>query len=760
MRLPRPTFLFLFSVIAPVVFMTTDLSLINFRIDEGISPGTYVGNLAKSAPVRRLLGGHTDGARFELFPSSDSGAALFDVAARTGIVTTAGPVDREKVCRQGETHCLVTLHVQLVPPDPEEAKEGAESTVKPAPSLVDGATSTILRVQILIADVNDNAPEFGSRQAELQVPENSPVGAIFALQPAQDADTPVNGVSDYALNATDGVFGLIVRKNPNSDTQRDPLLQQKKPLDRETVPYYTYTLTARDKDNKKGQLVVRVQLVDVNDNAPRWEKAPYSVEMSECKPLGEPLLRVKATDADEGINGRVTYQIAAAANPRIHQMFYMNGDNLHANENPDYEKEHKVVVPLVAEDGGRLQSTTKVEITVIDCNDHRPTISVRGRSGANPRIPENIQTARLVATLVVADGDSGENGRTACSIDATSHFELREVAPSPMPGDSRQGSSRTQYYDLLTLAGADFDRERHPRHHVSVTCRDFGAHPLTNKRTLVVEVTDQNDNPPMFARAIIRLRVSENNRPGDLVGSVRAIDPDFGSNGLVTYRLESVEEPEKVNGSEQEAPKKGLSFRIDMQGNLRALTRFDRETRERYRLRVIATDNGRPRKLSATALVIVSIADVNDNPPRFPKANFRFEVREAKGTQRLPSSLLGRLNASDPDSGGNGSLRYSIADFLPPHHCRHCFTIDSDGALRVSGRIDRERVPSYRFRVVAYDQGSPIQLSGSAWVHVTVLDLNDNKPKLLFPAPAINDTVQIEADTPAGHQVRVVHVQN
>lgn len=124
------------------------------------------------------------------------------------------------------------------------------------------------------------------------------------------------------------------------------------------------------------------------------------------------------------------------------------------------------------------------------------------------------------------------------------------------------------------------------------------------------------------------------------VVQVTAVDLDTGNNARLTYRL--------LSGSDVFGifPNSGWVY-------LRQP--LDREARDRYSLRVAATDNGTP-ATSATALVTVSVLDANDNDPVFSQESYQFSVEE-----NLPRGApVGVIRAADKDLDNNGAIRYSL----------------------------------------------------------------------------------------------------
>lgn len=123
---------------------------------------------------------------------------------------------------------------------------------------------------------------------------------------------------------------------------------------------------------------------------------------------------------------------------------------------------------------------------------------------------------------------------------------------------------------------------------------------------------------------------------------IQAIDKDTGNNARITYRILS-------NSTED-------FFKVQSSTGWVYLSKtLDRETTDKHRMVITATDNGLP-PLSATASLVVNVIDANDNDPVFTNAAYEFQVEENKRT----GAFVGKIAASDADLGDNAVLRYSL----------------------------------------------------------------------------------------------------
>lgn len=262
----------------------------------------------------------------------------------------------------------------------------------------------------------------------------------------------------------------------------------------------------------------------------------------------------------------------------------------------------------------------------------------------------------------------------------------------------------SQSGDLTTKVKLDYDEAPHNYSvEISITDGLISDHAVVN-----VQVTDVNDNSPVFTSSSVTKSVPEDAEVGSNVTDVPATDKDSGFNEEIRYSL---------RGGEGR-------FAIDrMSGMVTVAGALDRETKPEYNLLVVAEDQGRPVR-SATASLLVQVSDINDNVPEFSKAEYQVEVLE---TESVGTSLL-TLSAVDPDEESNGRVTYSIFQQSPSSDPA-VFEVDpSSGALRLARPLDYSEVKGYSLMVQASDGGTP-SLVGNSSVVVKVKDVNNNPPE-------------------------------
>ncbi|XP_078267124.1 LOW QUALITY PROTEIN: uncharacterized protein LOC144599761 [Rhinoraja longicauda] len=230
-----------------------------------------------------------------------------------------------------------------------------------------------------------------------------------------------------------------------------------------------------------------------------------------------------------------------------------------------------------------------------------------------------------------------------------------------------------------------------------------------------LEILDVNDNSPIFPQSSIALQISEASAPGVRFRLAGADDPDTGANTVVAYTISS---SDHFSLRTQKTEDGTLIAELLLEKSL------DREQQSSFQLLLTATDGGTPRR-SATAQILITVLDINDNPPVFDHDIYRGSVSEnaPRGT------LLLKVKANDLDEGLNSELTYSFSD-IALISARKLFSLDPDtGELRVKGPLDFEQVNSYSLDIRAQDHGSPA-MTGHSNVLIKVIDVNDNAPEI------------------------------
>ncbi|XP_074068832.1 protocadherin-1 isoform X2 [Macrotis lagotis] len=656
-----------------------------YKVQEEQPPNTLIGSLAAD------YGFPDVGHLYKL----EVGAPYLRVDGKTGdIFTTETSIDREglRECQNqlpGEP-CILEFEVSIT-------------------DLVQNGSPRLLEGQIEVQDINDNTPNFANPVISLMIPENTNVGSLFPIPMASDRDAGPNGVASYELQAVpDKLFELQVAEDQE---EKQPQLIVMGHLDRERRDSYDLTIKVQDGGNppRVSSALLRVTVLDTNDNAPKFERPSYEAELSENSPVGHSVIQVKANDSDQGVNAEIDYTFHQAPEV-VRRLLRLNRTTGLITVQGPIDREDVSVLRffVLAKDRGANPKSARAQVvvTVKDMNDNAPSIEIRGiglvtHQDGMANISEDVAEETAVALVQVSDRDEGENAVVMCVVAGDVPFQLRQA--------SETGSDSKKKYFLQTTTPLDYEKVKD--YTIQIVAVDSGNPPLSSTNSLKVQVIDVNDNAPVFTQSLTEVAFPENNNPGDLVTEVSASDADSGSNAQLIYSLEP------------EPAAKGLFTISPESGEIRVKTSLDREQRDSYELKVVAADQGNP-SLQGTATVLVNVLDCNDNDPKFMLSGYNFSVME-----NMPAlSPVGMVTVIDGDKGENARVQLTVeqdnGDFVIQN---------GTGTILSSLSFDREQQSTYTFQLKAVDGGVPPR---SAYVGVTinVLDENDNAPYVTAPS--------------------------
>ncbi|XP_075131437.1 protocadherin gamma-B7-like isoform X25 [Leptodactylus fuscus] len=259
-----------------------------------------------------------------------------------------------------------------------------------------------------------------------------------------------------------------------------------------------------------------------------------------------------------------------------------------------------------------------------------------------------------------------------------------------------------------------------------------------NFYTITIEIQDVNDNAPKFSKKYYEIGISESANPGIHFPLENAEDPDLGTNSIQSYSLTSNE----WFSLGERTSKDGIKYpEVILEKAL------DREKQSYYELILSAYDGGKPPK-TGTAIIKITVQDVNDNFPTFLKDTYHIRLPEDSPV----GSLVGNVNATDEDEGTNGLVTYSFSRI--PKKADKIFSIDSlKGDIKIIGTLDYEVSDSYEMTVEAKDGGG---LVTHCKVLIQVIDVNDNAPDITVTILATT----IPEDSPPGTVIAIINVRD
>ncbi|XP_076001821.1 protocadherin-23 [Genypterus blacodes] len=580
-------------------------------------------------------------------------------------------------------------------------------------------TGEMIRMTIVVTDVNDHAPVFTPDKYHLEISELSPIGSRFQLQGAKDPDEGEFGTQGYRITESEmlELFHLEYR-NGSDNLNLDLVLVRK--LDRETRDFYSLTVQAFDGGipARTGILQVTIGVLDENDNPPVFNQTEYHTLVPEDAPVMSSVCQVHATDLDKDDNGRLTYEInRRQSDPN--EVFFINETTgvIYLNKPLDFETQsfHELIVR--ARDGGAQPeySSTFVGMKVLNINDNNPSISVLFLSETGDAVvSEAAGVGDYVARISVSDPD----------------FEDERVTVTLEGGEGKFTLKQTDDFLYALCVNAELDREEKDLYELKVLASDVGSPPLSSEKVLLLKVTDTNDCHPVFEKDVYTVTVSEDIPQGSSLILMQARDADDGVNAYVTYSILRSSQDSLISID----PESGL---------VTTAATLDREREVEVWLLVVAVDGGEP-ALSSTTTVTVVIEDVNDNDPVFQQQLYNVSIPEHS---QIGSCFL-QVVASDADSPEFGTLHFSLSDGFDQQDKHPLFQINPEsGELCISQDIDRDTGQTvHDILVKAEDPGG---LSAQTYVHIQVEDLNDNLP--VFNPELYS--VSISSHTQAGTEI-------
>ncbi|XP_078117566.1 protocadherin alpha-7-like [Sander vitreus] len=669
-----------------VTFWSRASGQFRYSISEEEKEGTAVGNIAKDVGVDKTT--LKDRGYRIVYGTTEP---PFRVNQDDGILYVNRKIDREEVCDRSKV-CLIDFKVVLENP------------------------LEVHYVAVEILDVNDHSPSFPEREKSLEISESALPGARFQLQAARDADSGSLSVQQYKLSLNEH-FRLEVKDR--GEDRKTPSLILQKPLDRESAKTHALLLTAIDGGNppRSGNMKIIVDVSDVNDNPPVFTQDSYTVQLKENSPFGTTVIQVNATDLDEGSNGEVVYSFGNDVDTRARSRFDLNPVTgvITVAGAIDFEECSRYEIDIQASDKGAATLATEksVIIHIVDVNDNAPEIEVTSFSRA---LPEDSKPGTTVALISVKDSDSGLNGKVMCYISQDIPFMLTP-------------SLQNNMYSLVTKLL--LDREQQSQYIVTIVGKDAGAPSLSSEKTIHMDVSDVNDNNPVFSQNPYTFYITENNNPGASILSLTARDDDEGSNARISYHI-----LRDTGGTHLFTSFLNVNSE---NGEILALKGFDFETLKTFQFQVVATDSGTP-SLSSNVTVNVFILDQNDNAPviLYPVSS----NGSAEGVEEIPRNvnaghLVTKVRAYDADIGYNGWLLFSLQEVTD----HSLFGLDRyTGQIRTLRSFTETDEAEHKLVILVKDNGN-VSLSATATVLVKVVE-----PKEAFAASDVKSVTKNEEE--------------
>ncbi|XP_058263792.1 putative protocadherin beta-18 [Hemibagrus wyckioides] len=448
---------------------------------------------------------------------------------------------------------------------------------------------------------------------------------------------------------------------------------------------------------------VDVEILDINDHAPDFERKDITIEIPESAALESPFSLDSAHDPDVGLNTLQRYTLNPTDHFTLKELSRSDGTKyvemvLKKTLDREQQDEHKLI--LTAFDGGSPQKsgTFKITVTVLDINDNSPVFS---QPIYRVSLSENIPKDSLVVRVSATDKDKGSNGEITYSFSDNSRKEVMDLFTI----NSVTGEIRVKF-------SLDFEKSKH--HELDVKAMDKGR--LEGNSKILVEITDVNDNSPVISVISFSNQIPEDSAPDSVVAMFNIKDTDSGKNGQIKCTVNS-----------------DLPFRIKSTSNnfyiLVTDCILDREMFSEYNITITATDEGYP-SLSTNKTLRLKISDVNDNPPVFQRHSYTAYVME----NNSPGVSIFAVTATDRDYGNNARISYFLEDLsVNGVSASSYISVNAEsGEILAIRSFDFEQTKEFNIRVKAQDGGNP-PLSSNVSVKIIIQDQNDNAPQILYP---------------------------
>uniref|UniRef100_A0A8D2BNB5 Cadherin 19 n=1 Tax=Sus scrofa TaxID=9823 RepID=A0A8D2BNB5_PIG len=401
------------------------------------------------------------------------------------------------------------------------------------------------------------------------------------------------------------------------------------------------------------------------------------------------------SDLDNG-NNSFQYKLLGAGAGNIFVIDERTGD-IYAVQKLDREEQSLYTLRAQVIDtttGRAVEPESEFVIRVSDINDNEPKFLDEPYEAI---VPEMSPEGTLVIQVTASDADDPSSGNNARLL-----YSLLQGQP---------------YFSIEPTTGvirisSKMDRELQDEYWVIIQAKDMIGLPgaLSGTTSVLITLSDINDNKPIFKDSLYRLTVSESVPIGTSIGKIMAYDNDIGENAEMDYSIEDDSKTFDIitNNETQEGIvilKKKVDFEHQNYYHIRAKVK-NRQVDEQ--LRIYHSE-------ASTTFIKIQVEDV-DEPPVFLLPYYIFEIFEGSPL----GSFVGVVSAIDPDQR-NSPIGYSVTR-------SKMFSIDDNGTIFTSNPLDREISAWYNLSVTATEKYDVEQIS-SVPVYVQVLNINDHAPE-------------------------------
>ena len=567
-------------------------------------------------------------------------------------------------------------------------------------SLVDSENYTII-----VVDVNDNTPIPAQNTYNISFSENVEIGFEVVRVEAIDDDSSINGQLVYSISSgndlghftIDNITGVIVVTAG---------------LDRESNSQYTLLVEVADRGipSLSAMVTIYVSVTDEPDNPPVFVQTLYTTSIPENSTNGFLVLAVKATDNDTGINADINYvfEETAFVNPFV--IDPVSGVISVAGQiDRELVQEYRLTVTAFNPNfANSTSSMVMVTVSIIDVNDEVPVFQMEVfQVNVNEDFtPVDTSSEQFSDNIFSGSGDVSQVRQifTVAAVDLDEPNTVNSQIQFSLLTQSDIFAINPQTGDIT--ASRELDRETGNFYRLQVQAIDFGSPRLSSTAFVDISIDDINDNSPQFSEVEYNASILEDVQPSSEVLLILATDFDSGLNSELVFSLVSTTV---------------IPFEIEIAtGRIYTTQSLDRETIPDYSFQVLVRDRGTP-ALTASASVLITLIDTNDNPPVVTPLSVILPLME----NLPPGTLNVSFTVTDEDLGLNSISNISLSGQSSS------FAINRFGVLEVSGPLDYETMPDIQFSVVVRNIVPP-HFTSIAQVNVQLSNVNDNAPVINF----------------------------
>lgn len=543
-------------------------------------------------------------------------------------------------------------------------------------------------VTVMFVQYNYFPPSFLPFIPNLSIPFTLPIGTEIIQLTAIDPEFPKkNNSVEYIITGGNGSDFFEVEHFTGK-------VQISRTFRQSFSTFLNLVVTARDSGFPplSSQIDINLEVTQENLFTPRFSENHIAFSVPENLPLGSVIGKIQAQDQDVGLSGLVSYLIEGGNKDGLFYVEHLSG-LIKLAKPLDFEAEKNHHILIIAKDGAWFSKTGRISVTinVTDINDNPPVFT---STEYLTSVSENSPIGSSVFQIIATDKDSGSNAEVTYSLISghTDYFSL----------DSINGT-------IITLEISDFEEQQ--SFELTVKASNLDNPVFYDIAHVTIQVIDVNEYIPSFQRHLYNFSVPETIPLQTEIGSVVATDYDLGFNGEIHYLLFG------------QSKKAGFVVH-ERSGKIYTSKDMRNQGQNHAALHIIAKNRGSITGFNVDeALVHIHVIDEND-PPEFDSALYTVMIREDTS---VGTSIV-KVSASDQDVVLKwGRFSYGIES----GNVNSSFSIDPvDGIITVNNELDRELWPFYNLTVVAIDEGSP-PVTGSTSVVVTIIDINDNAPRLI-----------------------------